>query len=128
MEATMFNLSAGGGKAEMRTIIIGVALWAAIPVTGAQAAMILGNGSISCGEWTKERQKHRAVTVSDEAWLAGYLSGYSVYDGGDVINKDLDRGARAAWVSNYCLNHPLDSISIAADELILELKRRASRR
>jgi hypothetical protein len=116
-------------KSRTRTIIAGVALWVAISVAGAQAGAVLGNGSFSCGEWTADHLSNDAVAVSDDAWLAGYLSGYSAYDDeGDVINKDLDGGARAAWVNNYCLSRPLDRIYVAADQLILELKRRASQR
>jgi nitric oxide reductase large subunit len=113
----------------MRVIIAGVALWATLSVTIAEGGTILGNGSYSCGDWTAEHQKQDNVTQGDNAWLAGYLSGYSAYngDGVDVI-KNLNAGAREAWVSNYCQTHPLDGIYTAADQLILELKRRASQR
>lgn len=102
-----------------------MALWAAISVTAAQTATVIGTGTRSCGEWTDD-QRH-GVLLPDEAWLAGYLSGYSVYSiDGINVTKGLDPGARDGWVSNYCLNHPLDPIWMAADQLIVELKRQAS--
>jgi hypothetical protein len=81
--------------------IAGVALWAAISVTGAQAGTAIGNGSYSCGEWTKDQKDNKYSELANEAWLDGFLSGYSAYahDEIDVI-KGLDPGARFGWVSN----------------------------
>ena len=105
--------------------MVGVALWAAISITGAQAGTVIGNGTGSCGQWTKDQQDDFFALI-DEAWLAGFLSSYSVYNNDKI---DLpDAGAKKAWVSNYCLSHPLDPIYTASDQLIIELQRRASQR
>jgi hypothetical protein len=67
------------------------------------------------------------LSLTDDAWLAGYLSAYSLCSGDEM---DLpDQGARNSWVSNYCRNHSLDLIYTAADQLIVELiKRKSSQR
>jgi hypothetical protein len=113
------------GVGEMKTIVTGVALWTAILVSGAQAGTIIGEGTISCAKWTED-QRNPDYALMNGAWLAGYLSNYSIYTN-DAIDLP-DPAARNGWVSTYCRTHPLDKLWEAADELILELKRRASRR
>jgi hypothetical protein len=108
----------------MRTVIAIVLLLAAISGAPAQAGAIVGNGTRSCGEWTAAHRTTDALSLTDDAWLSGYLSAYSAGSGIDLP----DNGGRTAWVSNYCRDHPLDEIYQAADQLMLELKRRASRR
>jgi hypothetical protein len=109
----------------MRTILIIAALLAAVPKT--EAADVIGNGAASCGEWTSNHRQTDSMSLTDEAWLAGYLSAYSINVANDI---DLpDQGARNSWVSNYCRNHPLDMIYMAADQLIdALLKRQSSQR
>jgi hypothetical protein len=116
--------------------IAGAALWAAISVADAQTAVtVIGNGNLSCGVWTARLRQQDGDTVAlsgalmNGAWLDGYLSGYNAYANKiiDVI-KNLDLEARDGWVRNYCLSHPLDPIYRAAQELILELQRRAAQR
>jgi len=95
--------------------------------SAASASTILGTGTASCGTWTADKQENGPAWVGDLEWLSGYLSAYSAYklpSERDVAHG-LDEGAREAWVSNYCLAHPLDEIYVAADALIAELKHRA---
>jgi hypothetical protein len=94
-------------------------LLAAISFVNAQAAQVVGHGSFSCGNWTADHRHLDVAAVTDNAWLAGYLSAYSVYEGDKLDLPDQD--ARDEWVSNYCRKHPLDLISQAADQLIIEL-------
>ncbi len=111
----------------MRTVIIALALSATISATDAQAGDIIGNGSFSCGNWTSNHQETDAMSLTDDAWLAGYLTAYSLYTDDEMHLPD--QGARNNWVSNYCRNHPLDLITMAAHQLILELiKRQSSQR
>jgi hypothetical protein len=110
----------------MRMIAV-IAVSAAISITGARATDIVGTGTRSCGDWAADHRTDGAVAVAEEAWLAGYLSAYNVYN----VDYDLnlpDQGARNAWVSNFCRNHPLEGIYQAADQLILELQRRLAAR
>jgi hypothetical protein len=102
----------------IRAINCGVLL-AAISIVGAQAADIVGHGAYSCGNWTADHRRLDVAAVTDNAWLAGYLSAYSAYEGDKLDLPDQD--ARNEWLSNYCRNHPLDLIYQAADQLIIEL-------
>jgi hypothetical protein len=94
----------------------------AAPAGRAQARDVIGHGGFSCGQWT-EHQRDQFFALIDGAWLAGYLSAYSMY--GDQVDLP-DQPARNSWVSNYCRNHPLDPIYTAADHLIIELVTRQS--
>jgi hypothetical protein len=105
----------------MRMIVV-VALWVAISVTGVRAADIVGHGAVSCGEWTQNRGD-KFLAIVDESWVAGYLSGYSIWSTDDYP-KLPDAAARAAWMNNYCRSHPLDQIHQSVNQLIFELQRR----
>jgi|HubBroStandDraft_1064217.scaffolds.fasta_scaffold60817_2 hypothetical protein len=75
----------------------------------------LGPGSGSCGTWTADRYgSYPSLAQADLACVLGCLSGI----GFSVANADpprgLDAAALAAWVDNYCQNHPLDVIEKAA--------------
>jgi hypothetical protein len=114
-------------RAEMTKITASVLLLAALSGARAQAADIVGAGGYSCGEWTRDHLHHDAVSVSDNAWLAGYLSAYSHYTSDDEV-KLPDPGGREGWIGNYCRNNPLHGIYKAADQLILELRPQVPRR
>jgi hypothetical protein len=117
------------GTRKNGSLVVGVALWAAISVTGVQAYSTIGHGAATCATWLDDQREAEVSKFTANAWLAGYLSGYSRYTSDliDVIDR-LEPQARENWVNAYCRNHPLDSVHEAADQLILELKRRASRR
>jgi hypothetical protein len=105
--------------------IIACLLLSAVFSGTAQAADVLGHGTVSCGEWTAEHRHEAVATVAENAWLSGYLSAYAAYEDDQLSLPDV--GGREGWISNYCRNHPLDLIYVAADQLILELKRQAQR-
>jgi hypothetical protein len=110
----------------MRMIVV-LAMWVAISVTGVRAADVVGTGARSCGDWKADHQHEDAVSVSDDAWVAGYLSGYSIWSADDAP-KLPDLGARSTWMNNYCRSHPLDHILEAVNQLIFELQRRQAAR
>jgi glycogen synthase len=92
---------------------------------------IFGVGNQSCGSWTQAR--HTGTEYVDKAWVAGFLTGASaVYLqrfnlsplNETIANRD-DQGLWA-WLDNYCLAHPLDSIATASGTLENELVDRSS--
>ena len=107
----------------MRTIIAGIALLTAISITSAQEGTIVGHGVSSCAEWTESQRENSWAARTNQAWVAGYLSAYN----GRIKIDIPDSAARTAWVSTYCRTYPLDTIYAAADNLLLELIRRANR-
>jgi hypothetical protein len=89
----------------------------------AGARDVIGHGARSCGAWMED-QRDEYLALIDEAWVAGYLSGYNLTadDGVDLP----DRSGAHAWITKYCRTHPLDGIWKASGELVNELTRRAS--
>lgn len=118
-------------RAEFEHSLPSATVLAAVSIISAQVGVanaldVVGAWTASCGRWTKH-QGDEFPALIDGAWLAGYLSAFSIYSGDEVDLPDV--GARNSWVSDYCRNHPHDRIYVAADELILELvKRRSLRR
>jgi hypothetical protein len=91
----------------------------------AGAAMIIGPGALSCGQWLTDRQgqgRYGAETM--EMWIAGYLSGVDAYVFHGDLRKDADSAGLFAWIDNYCHAHPLDDVAVATDRLIDALKAR----
>ena len=94
----------------------------------ANAVVIAGAGTGTCGTWTKERQEklvgHYAQT---SGWVIGYLRGY--FDGRGLIQdsgkqkdpmQQLGNGpgdAIEAWLDKYCRENPLEQIFMAAYRL-----------
>jgi hypothetical protein len=108
----------------MRQRFAVLVLWTALSMPQAHAFDMIGNGVFSCGEWVADHLHQDAVSIGDDAWLAGYLSAYNFYTEDKVLTLP-DEGGRSGWMGNYCRNHPLEKIYLAADQLILELKRQA---
>lgn len=94
--------------------------------SNAQPPILFGVGGESCGSWASGKTSAVDVTAHSQ-WLWGYISAFNVYqypDHGDVA-YGTDWQGLAAWMDNYCLAHPLDTIQSAALNLIVELRGRA---
>ena len=86
---------------------------------------VLGVGTITCAEWTKEARQPLAKS-QNQAWLLGYLTAFNRFGTdvtGDVMGKTSNKEA-LEWFDNYCVEHATDSVNRAAGALILELERR----
>jgi hypothetical protein len=94
--------------------------------------LVFGQGMNSCGGWTQARQSRSASAGLSAQWVAGYLSGLNVestsLDPRDDPLLGTDFDGLMAWIDNYCRSHPLESIAIAADKLMDELRERVQRR
>jgi hypothetical protein len=88
---------------------------------------VFGPGAGSCGTWTAGHQSYTALTAGLDAWLLGYLSGYSWWGtkGSDAVFGNTENGAFIGWVSNYCGAHPATTVVQAANALIQDLNRHA---
>ncbi len=107
-------------------IFLTSSIFSSIGISNAQQYMVLGQGNLSCGAWTQERQHDTLVARTTEAWVLGYLTSFNASiapaRGGD-ISRGTDPNGLAAWIDNYCARHPLDPIAIATSELIAKLIR-----
>ena len=89
----------------------------------ASAAMIVGPGTLSCGQWLTDRQGLYSAN-NMEAWIAGYLSAFNTHVAQGNIMKNMDSAELFLWLDNYCHAHPLDDVAVATDRLIDALKER----
>ena len=88
-------------------------------VSHAQApGEVLVKGSASCGSWVNE--KSVTVNAAYQLWLMGYLSGFAIGTGKDIL-KGTDSQSIALWVNNFCKANPLQDMSDAAFQLANEL-------
>jgi len=105
------------------TSIVGGMLWAAGALTNAKAADIVGVGAMSCEAWAEQNELDQSFALAKSAWLAGYLSSYSVHRA-DIYMQDAE--VRDKWVTDYCLKYMTDNVWTAANRLVDELNRLAS--
>lgn len=78
--------------------------------------MVLGEGTNSCGQWTKGRTNRDDVArFVDGAWVAGFITAVNRFGyGPSDLSKGIDNDGINAWVDNFCAQHPLDSLAAAA--------------
>jgi carbohydrate-selective porin OprB len=76
-------------------------------------------GTVMCGTWLAER----GARESGIQWVLGWLStaGYHIA-GGDFAPLS-EHDSVAAWLHNYCREHPLSNILTAAASLVAELSK-----
>ena len=73
-------------------------------------------GNRNCGEWVRDQ------TVSDKAWLVGFLSGINVTGvTNDALKKIQSTSQIYLWMDNYCKANPLQMVSDGAYKLLDEL-------
>ena len=80
---------------------------------------VYGVGGQSCGGWiaASTDQEERNFHAS---WLLGWISAAGYYDVRGSL-KDTDSDALIAWTDNYCRDHPLDTLFVAAAALVRKL-------
>ena len=117
----------------MRRLILGVVLVCVTSGALAQTVTILGMGSSTCDNWTRQRNERtfEGVTFSERSahWVVGYLRGAfdNMLAGKHDPLTDVDMAAIRGWLDNYCRQHPLNSIYLAASELSGELIKRSGK-
>lgn len=114
------------------TVVIVIA---ALLGSAARVDAVSVRGGRSCGEWVADQEKAKrsgadasslvatANASADEAWLLGYLSGFAIGTGKDVLNETHPKSV-SLWMDNYCKANPLDPVSKGARSLAIELAER----
>jgi hypothetical protein len=94
-----------------RVILAGVLMTGA---GEARAYNLMGNGIVSCGTWTVDRQHDRAATL--EQWVFGFLSGIGYWGAAQASNplNGMDAEGVFVWIDNYCRTHPISQLVEAA--------------
>lgn len=83
---------------------------------------LMGSGAKTCGSWTQASPTVKHWKVS---WLLGYLSGINYFVKPEMFSGQ-DVAAIESWMDNYCRAHPRDVLVTGANDLSIELMKRAS--
>ena len=100
----------------MRTALA-ILIFLIMAETPSRAAMLIGAGVDTCGQWTANRTlPHSPQALQDEQWALGYLS--AVGEHGDKGADPLD-GVSAlgvwTWIDTFCRDHPSAHIADAVE-------------
>lgn len=101
----------------MRVAMLALVVLVLAPIR-AGAVTIVGAGLESCGAWSTNHRLEMNV------WVYGFMSRAALDPRGSDPLRTVDAEALDGWMTNYCKEHPLDSIATAAQVLEQELWRR----
>jgi hypothetical protein len=87
----------------------------------------LGVGTHSCGSWVADKQADAATSsitefLGDQQYVLGYIVGLEEFIGNAtsknmIINTDVN--GVVGWIDNYCMAHPVVTITDAAQAFAL---------
>ncbi len=110
----------------MMTKLSAIALAALISAISSNAISkqygVLGVGNRSCGAWTSDRKDNGWPTLVELSWVEGFIT--AMDNNNAKINTAMhatDSDGIASWIDNYCVAHPLDSLSAASEALAIEM-------
>lgn len=94
-----------------------------------KAPKAYGPAGASCGSWTAGT----AISATSEGtgnrsaymlWTEGYVSGagYVLAGRDSVVIADTDMQGIQTWMTKYCSDHPLDTLLVAATNLVVQLE------
>jgi hypothetical protein len=79
---------------------------------------VLGEGNLSCGRWTQERNFRGSGAFQLESWILGYMSGLNEKGVGQAdISRGTDFFGLFGWIDRYCMTNPLDKLYMATNSL-----------
>jgi hypothetical protein len=82
---------------------------------------VTAKSSLSCAEWTQDRQVDSPSGSAESIWLLGFLSGVAWSDGKNIL-KDIDKSFIDVWMDKYCRENPLGTVANGGVILYEELK------
>jgi hypothetical protein len=113
------------GGVTVRAVLIVISVVLMTNQVSASPRYLIGAGTASCGAWLEARWGAHAV--GKESWVLGYVSGANVWSGHDYdFLAAHDAPALFAWLDGYCLQHPLETLADATNDLIRDLAKRAA--
>ena len=86
---------------------------------------IYGSGNVRCNQWLRSRQLKDSQTYRDAEWVAGYVTAYNRWAAkANSIVPSRDPEAMLTMIDQICTANPLETVSGAAESMILDLLRR----
>jgi hypothetical protein len=88
--------------------------------------LIMGEGTISCGEYVASSQAQEQMYFSALNWVQGFMTAINIKRSEEIgkpslIGNDLDPDSASLWLEKYCRENPLNRLDDAALALVDEL-------
>jgi len=79
-------------------------------------------GTMSCGNWVKDRKEDSWNHIVDMSWISGYITAYNMQTP-DVHNilGSTDLESVYLWIDKYCQENPLSKLAVGMEILTAEL-------
>jgi hypothetical protein len=103
----------------LRPIVLLIALVSCLSST---AAAVTLRGAQPCGTWLSDRKQSGLGSLTNEAWVVGYLSGRAVAEKSEVL-KGNNNASLFNWLDKWCRANDSKSMDEGAAALFDELKR-----
>jgi len=89
---------------------------------------VLGEGSLSCGQWIAQRRAAGPNVIPAAAWVLGYITAANMLrQSGPNFAAGVNGITLDYWMDNYCATNSLETVADAANALVNELRQRKSR-
>lgn len=102
-------------------VLLVIAFGAAYPSAAqapADTIMVYGTGAAACSTWT-QRLTDKALHPGDLQWVLGFVSAAGVFAG---VHLKADANAIEPFITKYCQDHPSDTITTAAANMVGNLR------
>jgi hypothetical protein len=102
-------------------VLMAIALGAAYPFAAqapADTFMVYGAGTAMCSTWTAHLTD-KALHPLDVQWVFGFVSAAGVFAG---VHLKADANAIEPFVAKYCQEHPTETVTTAAANLVGSLR------
>ncbi len=102
-------------------VLMAIAFGAAHPIAAqapADTFMVYGAGTAACSSWTAHLSD-RALHPLDVQWVFGFVSAAGVFAG---VHLKVDANGIEPFVTKYCQEHPAETVTTAAANLVGTLR------
>ena len=112
-----------GKGIRMKRITLAVFIFSTYSLSYAAPIKVIGGGAYTCGNHTNDTPTGK---FQDVQWVLGYLSAKGLSENVDLMDG-LDADAISAALDLYCQKEPLRKVREAAENIYLQLRKRASK-
>jgi hypothetical protein len=102
-------------------VLVAIAFTAADPIAAqapADTFMVYGAGTAPCSSWNGHLTD-KVLHPQDLQWVFGFVSAASVFAG---VQLKADANALEPFVTKYCQEHPTNTITTAAANMVGSLR------
>lgn len=82
-------------------------------------------GPLDCLTWLADHYARGSMSLIEDAWLDGFIARATEEDSSISNEWVADTDGHLAYVNDYCTAHPGGSVIVAADNIVLNMKRGA---